>query len=57
MAGYMGKILRVDLSNGKFQEEPLSKSLIHDYIGGRGCAKMLYDDLKSHTDPLVPTMK
>ncbi len=53
MAGYMGKILRVDLSNGRFREEPLSQSLIHDYIGGRGFgAKLLYDDLKPGTDPL-----
>jgi len=53
MAGYMGKILRVDLSSGKLQEEPINARMKRDFIGGRGFgAKMLYDDLKPHTDPL-----
>lgn len=53
MAGYMGKILRVDLSSGKLQEEPINAKMKRDFIGGRGFgAKMLYDDLKPHTDPL-----
>lgn len=53
MAGYKNRILRVDLSNGTFSEEPLDKALINDYIGGRGFGvKLLYDDLKPGTDPL-----
>lgn len=53
MTGYMNRILRVDLSNRSFSEEPLSKELIHDYIGGRGFGtKLLYDDLEAGVDAL-----
>jgi len=51
--GYKNRILRVNLSNRSFSEEPLSEALIHDYVGGRGFgAKLLYDDLKPGADPL-----
>lgn len=53
MSGYKNRILRVDLSNSTFSEEPLGEALIHDYIGGRGFgAKMLYDELGAGIDPL-----
>lgn len=53
MGGYQNRILRVNLTNRKFSEEPLSNELIHDYIGGRGFGiKMLYDDLKPGINPL-----
>ncbi len=34
--GYAGRILRVDLGDGSFQEEKLSADLARAYIGGRG---------------------
>ena len=53
MPGYQNRILRVDLTNHTFREDSLDKSLIHDFIGGRGFGvKWLYDDLKAGTDPL-----
>jgi len=53
MGGYKNRILRVNLSDYTFTEEPLSEGLIHDFIGGRGFgAKLLYDDLKPAIDPL-----
>ena len=53
MGGYKNCILRVNLTERRFSEEPLSEKLIHDYIGGRGFgAKLLYDDLKPNVDPL-----
>ena len=53
MAGYKNRILRVDLTNRTFSEEPLDTAMINDYIGGRGFGiKLLYDDLKPGTDPL-----
>jgi aldehyde:ferredoxin oxidoreductase len=53
MAGYANKILRVDLTNRKFCEEPLNQAMIRDYAGGRGFGvKLLYDDLKPGIDPL-----
>jgi len=32
----MGKILWVDLSNGKITEEPLDEKMARDYLGGYG---------------------
>lgn len=51
--GLMGKILRVDLSQGRITEEPLSASLARKYIGGAGLAtRYLYDEVPRKTDPL-----
>jgi len=45
--GYMGKILRVDLSNQSAKEEVVSEELAKKYLGGVGFAfKYLYDELK-----------
>jgi aldehyde:ferredoxin oxidoreductase len=53
MNGYKNKILRVNLSNHTFSEEPLDTNMVHDYIGGRGFGiKLLYDSLKPGIDPL-----
>lgn len=56
--GYMGKILRVDLSTGKTGIEPLPEEMIKLYIGGRGIgAKLLFDEVKAGVDPLSPANK
>jgi aldehyde:ferredoxin oxidoreductase len=34
--GYMGKILRVDLTLGSIREEPLEEALVQMYLGGTG---------------------
>jgi len=48
MHGYAGVILRVDLSKATVSKEPLSESLVENFIGGRGfVAKMLYDEIPS----------
>ncbi|MEW6142460.1 MAG: aldehyde ferredoxin oxidoreductase family protein [Chloroflexota bacterium] len=55
MGGYKNKILRVDLTTRKFEEQTLDDNLIHDYIGGRGFGvKLLYDNLKPGIDPMGP---
>jgi len=55
MKGYAGKILRVDLTRGRVQEEPLDEELAKKYIGGSGlAAKILYDETGAETDPLSP---
>ncbi|MEW6262875.1 MAG: aldehyde ferredoxin oxidoreductase family protein [Thermodesulfobacteriota bacterium] len=36
MPGWMGQILRVDLSRGHIQEEELDRKAARDFIGGRG---------------------
>ncbi len=53
LGGYVGKILRVDLSHASFQEQPLDQELVYNFIGGRGyAAKILYDEIAEGVDPL-----
>jgi aldehyde:ferredoxin oxidoreductase len=34
--GYMGKVLRVDLTRGVIKEEPLERELVENFVGGTG---------------------
>jgi aldehyde:ferredoxin oxidoreductase len=44
MKGYMGRVLRVNVTTGKVSLEPLKDDLVKQFIGGRGIgAKLLYD--------------
>lgn len=53
MHGYMGKILRVNLSSRSITTEPLREEIARKFIGGRGLsAKILFDELKPGIDPL-----
>lgn len=53
--GYVGKILRVDLSNRGIFEEVLPLEVVKDYIGGSGLgAKFLFDEVLSGVDPFDP---
>ncbi len=53
--GYVGKILRVDLSSGKTSSEDLNLKWARLFIGGKGLgAKYLYEELKPRKDPLSP---
>jgi len=55
MNGYMGKILRVDLSAGKVWDEPLNEEYARAFVGGSGlAARMIYDVVDGDTDPLGP---
>ncbi len=56
--GYMGNILRINLSTGKTAIEELPEELARLFIGGRGiAAKILFDELKPGIDPLSPENK
>jgi len=56
--GYMGKFLRVNLTDGSIKEEKISDELLKMFIGGRGLGvKILYDELKPGIDPLSPENK
>lgn len=58
MAGYTGKVLRVDLSTHSLSVEELNWKVAHDFVGGRGyAAKVLYDELEPGVDPLSPDNK
>jgi aldehyde:ferredoxin oxidoreductase len=55
MNGYMGKLLVVDLTSGKIEDEPLNESYANQFIGGSGLAcRYLYDSLDPDTSPLNP---
>ncbi|OGO20345.1 MAG: hypothetical protein A2Z15_00990 [Chloroflexi bacterium RBG_16_50_11] len=53
MALNTGKILRVNLSNGKVSTESIPESVAADFIGGRGYGiKYLYDEITPGVEPL-----
>lgn len=55
MYGYTGKMLFVNLSNGEIEVKELSQEIAKNFIGGAGLgAKILYDEMPPHTDPLGP---
>ncbi|MCW5881627.1 MAG: aldehyde ferredoxin oxidoreductase family protein [Anaerolineae bacterium] len=55
MHGYLGKLLRVDLSRGVMNDEPLNEAYVRDYIGGSGlAARYLWDMTDAATEPLSP---
>ena len=50
---YDEKILEVDLTSQKWKVKDATKGIVKTYIGGKGVgARMLFDRLKSKTDPL-----
>jgi aldehyde:ferredoxin oxidoreductase len=56
--GYAGKLLRINLTDKTFKEEPVSEALARDYMGGAGFGvKYLFDEVKPDTDPLGPDNK
>ena len=58
MSGFMGKILRVNLTSGKISEEPLPEQEARMFLGGSGLAtKYLLDELEPGVDPLGPENK
>jgi aldehyde:ferredoxin oxidoreductase len=58
MDGWVGRILRVDLTQGDYSVEDLDPDLATDYIGGRGLAsKFLFDEVDPTIDPLSPENK
>ncbi|MGD8506679.1 MAG: aldehyde ferredoxin oxidoreductase family protein [Candidatus Bathyarchaeota archaeon] len=58
MYGYMGKILRVNLTDSNVTEERLDEEVARKFIGGRGLgASILFNELKPDVDPLGPENK
>jgi len=53
--GWMGEILRVNLTTGDVTAEALHPDIAARYLGGRGLgARILYDEVKPGADPLGP---
>jgi aldehyde:ferredoxin oxidoreductase len=58
MLGYMGKILRVDLTSRNVTEEPLDERTARDFIGGAGYGtRIIHDEVPADADPLGPANK
>ncbi len=58
IGGYMGKIIRVNLSTGELKYEDLRWSWVSEYVGGKGLGfRYLYWELKPKIDPLEPENK
>ncbi len=55
MYGWMGKIIKIDISNGKQEAVEVSDELRRKYLGGRGLGVKLYSDMCStDIDPFSP---
>jgi aldehyde:ferredoxin oxidoreductase len=55
MNGYMGRILRVNLTTDDVRAEPLNEAYARQFVGGSGLAcRYLYDLIDANTDPLGP---
>jgi len=55
MFGYMGKILRIDLSSKKTSWSTINEEFCKKYVGGVGfVARLLYDYIEAKTDALGP---
>ena len=58
MYGWMGKLIRVDLTNGTIKTEALNMKDARDYLGGRGLGtKIFMDEVDPKVDPFSPDNK
>ncbi len=58
MFGYGGKILRINLSNGKISKEEISEEFARKYLGGLGfTTRILYNEVPADVDPLSEANK
>jgi len=58
MFGFMGRILRVNLTTKKFAVEPLPEAWRESFWGGRGLAvRLLWEEVAPEVDPLSPDNK
>ena len=58
MKGYMGKLLRVNLSEGRITEEELDAELTKSYVGGNGLGiRMFYNEVSPKVEALSPDNK
>ena len=53
--GFMGRILRVDLTSGRVQDEALRLDWARKYVGGAGLAsRYYYDETPAQVDAYSP---
>ena len=52
---FIGRILEIDLSTGKWTLSQIPEDRMRDYLGGRGLnIRCLFDNIPPGTDPLGP---
>jgi len=55
IGGYMGKILRVDLTKENFKDEVIDPAILRQYVGGIGLGtKIIYDEVQPDVMPFDP---
>ena len=55
MKGVCGRLLEINLTEGKTKDYSISDDLLEKYLGGRGLGiRLLFDMLPEKTDPLSP---
>lgn len=55
LGGYMGEVLRIDLSLGKVSKEPLTEEVARKYVGTYGTGgRVLYDEVPPWVEPFDP---
>src|SRR5712691_5564300 len=58
MSGWIGKTLRVNLTQGAIQVEDIPRQWLEEYVGGRGLAdRYLYEEMDPAVDPFAPENK
>ena len=58
MAGYCGRLLRINLSTGRIKQENLDLEIARKFIGGRGLATYLFSrEVEAGVEPLSPENK
>jgi aldehyde:ferredoxin oxidoreductase len=58
MNGWIGRSLRINLTDGKTRTEELDSGILEKFLGGRGLGvKVITDEVKPDTDPLSPENK
>ena len=58
MAGWTGKLLRVNLTTGEIRVEEIPAAWRQEYVGGRGlAARYLFEEMDPTVDPLSPENK
>lgn len=56
--GFWGRLLRVNLTSGEIRVETLDAEFLRTFVGGGALgAKILYDEVPGHADPLGPDNK
>jgi aldehyde:ferredoxin oxidoreductase len=58
MKGWIGKLIRVDLTKGEWKVEELDQKMAAKFIGGRGLgSKILFDEIDPKLEPFSPNNK